>query len=76
MTESEMMDLGDKVADSLVKKLSDPETIEQVGKAWGNTFDVNIGKGVRKLIFYIVGFLVISASLKFNLIPEFLRRMF
>lgn len=54
------------VADELVKKLTDDETVEQVMEVWGRHIDLRLGRGLRRFLFWggctVLGLVTIATN--------------
>lgn len=66
--------IAQRQAAVLIDYLTDPDTVERITTAWSGSLDKMIGRGVRRLIFYVLGAAFLVAVIKFDILSGALKK--
>lgn len=64
LSTEESKELAKHIVDHLIIKLSDEETVKSISNVWGKYLDQWIGRGFRRLLFYVLVVAVVMGAVK------------
>lgn len=67
LTDDDVQALGASVADALISRLSDPETVKKVTAIASQATDVMVGRGFKRVAMYLVVSLITLGAAKLHL---------
>lgn len=73
LTDDDAEAVADHMTDKLIKRLSDAETVQLIGDAWGNHIDRALGKGLRRLGLYLLITILLLGAMKFELLSKLIK---
>lgn len=73
LTDEDAQAIAEHISDKLIERLSDERTAQHVIGVWSGHLDQQIGKGVRRLLFYVGIALLGIAAVKFELFAKLFR---
>ena len=68
LTDEDAEKIAHHVVDRLVDRMSDDATVEKIVGVWGKSFDLILGRGMRKLIWLAALGLIALATFKIDAI--------
>lgn len=66
LTQEESKALAHNIVEALVVKLSDERVVEALAAVWGNQLDQWIGRGIRRMAFYVLIAALMAGVVKFH----------
>jgi hypothetical protein len=72
VSEADAEKIAEHMANKLVVRLTDPETVEGIMKVWTQAFDQSIGRAFRKGLYIVILGVVLAIAIKMEVLSKFL----
>jgi hypothetical protein len=72
VSEDDAEKIAEHMANKLILRLTDPETVEGIMKVWTQAFDQSIGRAFRKGMYIILLGVVLAVAIKMEVLSKLL----